>query len=209
MEIIEDEILDIEDIQNKDTLTEKDVKNITGENLFLALIEPKKFATQEVIDFCKNNLTKENIKEILNSSLEEMKKQDLNSYFNALEDIEKRGIENVIAELQLEYFERLEKYKENREIVTSSSLAFLALINNKLYDFIDSSYIDLNEYYINYAEPFNKYFENKDWDFTFFKKQNLIKISFNEEIDFIIDLFWGENIDKIDENAKNKIMKIK
>ena len=209
MEIIEDEVLEIENLHPKDKLTEKDIENITGSNLFLALIEPKKFATKEVIDFCNHNLTRENIEENLNSALEKLKKTDMNSYVDALDEIEDRGLENIITELQLEYFERLQNYKEARRIVTSTSLAFIAPINNKLYDFIDSSYLDLNEYYINYAVSFDTYFTEEDWQFVCFNKQGIIKLSFNNEIAFIIDLFWEENKNKIDSKASQKILALK
>lgn len=190
-----------------ETLTKQDINNINGDNIFLAFIEPKKFATEKMLDFIKNNLSDENLKQIMKKSIDEL--SDLLPTEKLIElelKILEEGEEKHIGELRKNCFQKLEEYKSNRIKPLSHRFAILTVANNKLYDFIEANYITLDEYYINYLTPFNDIFLAPDWSFINDNEGNII-LTLSEQTRDLMNLYIKENQNIIDENAYQKIFK--
>lgn len=190
------------------TITKKDIQTITSDNLFLAFIEPKKFATEKMLDFIRNNLSDENLKQIMKSSMDEL--CDILPTEKIIEvelKIDEEGEDKHIQSLRKDCFKTLEEYKEKRIKPLSHSFAILTIIDNKIYDFASKQYIDLNDYYINYITPFKEIFLDSDWTLSYNSEGEVI-IILSSETKELIEMFINENQNKIDENAIRKMLKL-
>lgn len=180
------------------------MQNINEDNLFLSLIESKDFSTPQMQKYLSEKLSDENMKKILKSSKEEM-----NDYEKEEIELEimMKGEEELIKETRREIFELLEFMKENRTSPISPEIAVLTEINGHIYNFNTLTYLDKN-YYINCAIPFSKILEDKDWKIIYDQKEKP-QIIFYVDKKTLFELFYDEYHRVIDNNAENKIIKLK
>jgi len=181
------------------------IKNITSSDLFLAFIEPKKFATEQVLNFIKNNLSDENLKKLVKKSMSELcdvlpTEKIIEIEIHMLEEGEEKHVQN----LREQCYKTLEEYKQKRIKPISHRFAILTILNNQIYDFIKGDYINLNDYYINYIMPFKDVFLDLDWALAYNNKPILI---LEEHTKYLIEEFINNNQNKIDEKAYQKIFK--
>lgn len=187
-------------------LNSQTLKGLNGSNIFLAILEK----TNDEEDYLLNPIKDPELMEITYKGIDDLEKLlrgmvksgkiilpkdvTLDEY---LEDFNNKAIDDLDKFWNKQFYER--------EIFTH----FIASINGRIFNFCTNEYLDYRHVRINYATSLNQIMPSNKWRLAYSQSGKLMCLNFDgdEEVIDVLTTFQHENGEKIDKEAKTKVLR--
>lgn len=190
--------------KNLRILNRKNLRNINGSNIFLAILEKVNKGT-DLQECLQDNIHMMEITyDGIEISAELLKGMIETGKINLPQDTD---LNTWIEEFKSLATEELDKYwylKLNASEVTAN---FISSINGRIYNFCTNEYLDLNEVDINYAAPIEELLTPNEWSLSYSVSGHLKCLTIEESAIEVLSTFQHTKSNEIDKLAKAKVLK--
>ena len=185
-------------LMKKSILTKDNLKNITDENIFLAILENVN---------CDSSFERENLISITYEGIEDLA-IILRSMIDSSEIILPKGnkTDEFIDEFKNQAIDELDKYWYFRINENQTIANFITSINGNIFNLCTNEYIN-NSIEINYVKPLKSILPKNKWQLSYSKSGALNCIVIDEDYLDVLVAFECEHKDDIDKFAKSKVLR--
>lgn len=185
-------------------LTEQNLKNINGSNIFLAILE-KANKGQDFRETYQND-----------SQMMQITYEEIDTLAKILKDmVQSKKIllhPNMDMETFLAYFklmakEDLDRYWNIKMTTKDITANFIASINGHVFNFCTNQYLNLDNVDINYVAPIDKLISDKQWHLSFSDSGKLKCLAIDESAIDTLTAFQITYSEEIDKSAKARVLK--
>ena len=185
-------------LMKKSILTKDNLKNITDENIFLAILENVN---------CDSSFEREKLINITYEGIEDLA-IILRSMIDSSEIILPKGnkTDEFINEFKNQAIDELDKYWYFRINENQTIANFITSINGNIFNLCTNEYIN-NGIEINYVKPLKSILPKNKWQLSYSKSGALNCIVIDEDYLDVLVAFECEHKDDIDKFAKSKVLR--
>ena len=185
-------------LMKKSILTKDNLKNITDENIFLAILENVN---------CDSSFERENLISITYEGIEDLTIL-LEDMIDSRKIILPKGNkkDEFVNEFKNQAIDELDKYWYFRINENQTIANFITSINGNIFNLCTNEYIN-NSIEINYVKPLKSILPKNKWQLSYSKSGALNCIVIDEDYLDVLVAFECEHKDDIDKFAKSKVLR--